>query len=218
MQVFADRTDAGRQLAARLADVPAVSAADRVVVLAVPRGGLPVGAEVARLLDAPLDVAVVRKLRSPANPELGYGAIDAEGHVDLDERTVERLGITREEIEAEVADRRERVQQRLALYREVTDRVEMTGACVVVVDDGIATGGTARQACAFARRAGAARVVMAAPVGPADVDQRLADVADEVVVLVHPVEFLSVSQAYEDFAMLDDEAAVDAVRAALADG
>lgn len=218
MQVFADRTDAGRQVAARLADVPTVVGADRVVVLAVPRGGLPVGAEVARTLGAPLDVAVVRKLRSPANPELGYGAIDAEGHVDLDEDTVERLGITREEIEAEIADRRELVQQRLELYREVTDRVEMAGACVVVVDDGIATGGTARQACAFARRAGAARVVMAAPVGPADVEQRLADVADEVVVLVHPAEFLSVSQAYEDFAMLDDEAAVDAVRATLADG
>lgn len=218
MQVFADRTDAGRQLAARLTDVPTVVGADRVIVLAVPRGGLPVGAEVARALAAPLDVAVVRKLRSPANPELGYGAIDAEGHVDLDEDTVERLGITREEIEAEIADRRELVQQRLELYREVTDRVEMAGACVVVVDDGIATGGTARQACAFARRAGAARVVMAAPVGPADVEHRLADVADEVVVLVHPAEFLSVSQAYEDFAMLDDEAAVDAVRAALADG
>lgn len=218
MQVFADRTDAGRQVAARLADVPTVVGADRVVVLAVPRGGLPVGAEVARALAAPLDVAVVRKLRSPANPELGYGAIDAEGHVDLDEDTVERLGITHEEIEAEIADRRELVQQRLELYREVTDRVEMAGACVVVVDDGIATGGTARQACAFARRAGAARVVMAAPVGPADVEHRLADVADEVVVLVHPAEFLSVSQAYEDFAMLDDEAAVDAVRAALADG
>lgn len=218
MQVFADRTDAGRQVAARLADVPTLAGADRLVVLAVPRGGLPVGAEVARALGAPLDVAVVRKLRSPANPELGYGAIDAEGHVDLDEDTVERLGITREEIEAEIADRRELVQQRLELYREVTDRVEMAGACVVVVDDGIATGGTARQACAFARRAGAARVVMAAPVGPADVEHRLADVADEVVVLVHPAEFLSVSQAYEDFAMLDDEAAVDAVRAALADG
>lgn len=218
MHVFADRTDAGRQLAARLAEVSAVAGAERVVVLAVPRGGLPVGAEVARTLEAPLDVAVVRKLRSPANPELGYGAIDAEGHVDLDERTVERLGITQEEIEAEVADRRALVQQRLELYREVTDRVEMAGACVVVVDDGIATGGTARQACAFARRAGATRVVMAAPVGPDDVDERLADVADDVVVLVHPAEFLSVSQAYEDFAMLDDDAAVDAVRAALADG
>lgn len=218
MHVFADRPDAGRQLAAGLAEVPAVAGADRLVVLAVPRGGLPVGAEVARAFDAPLDVAVVRKLRSPANPELGYGAIDAEGHVELDEPTVERLGITSEEIEAEIADRRELVRRRLELYRDVTDRVEMAGACVVVVDDGIATGGTARQACAFARRAGASRVVMAAPVGPADVEERLAGVADEVVVLVRPAELLSVSQAYEDFALLDDDTAVDAVRAALADG
>lgn len=218
MQVFANRTDAGRQLGARLREVPAVAGADRVIVLAVPRGGLPVGAEVARALDVPLDVAVVRKLRSPANPELDYGAIDAEGHVEIDEETVERLGITREEVDAEIADRRGRVRERLALYRSAIERTEMAGACVVVVDDGIATGGTARQACAFARRAGAATVVVAAPVGPPDVEERLADAAEEVVVLAQPAEFLSVSQAYEDFAVLDDESAVAAVRGALADG
>lgn len=218
MQVFSDRTDAGRQLGARLRDEAAVTAADRVVILAIPRGGLPVGAEVARALDAPIDVAVVRKLRSPANPELGYGAIDADGHVELDEEMVERLGITREEIDAEIADRQDRVRQRLELYREAASRTDMAGACVLVVDDGIATGGTARQACTFARRAGAARVVVAAPVGPADVEERLGDVADDVIVLVHPAEFLSVSQAYEDFSVLDDETAVAAVKISLADG
>lgn len=218
MQVFSDRTDAGRQLGARLRDEAAVTAADRVVVLAIPRGGLPVGAEVARALEAPIDVAVVRKLRSPANPELGYGAIDADGHVELDEEMVERLGITREEIDAEIADRQDRVRQRLELYREAASRTDMAGACVLVVDDGIATGGTARQACTFARRVGAARVVVAAPVGPADVEERLGDVADDVIVLVHPAEFLSVSQAYEDFSVLDDEAAVAAVKISLADG
>jgi putative phosphoribosyl transferase len=218
MEVFADRTDAGRRLAARLRDEPAVAAAQRVVVLAIPRGGLPVGAEVARALDAPLDVAVVRKLRSPANPELGYGAIDADGHVELDEDMIERLGITRQEIDAEIADRRERVRQRLELYRAATSRTDMTGGCVLVVDDGIATGGTARHACAFASRAGADRVVVGVPVGPADAERRLADVADDVVVLVHPAEFLSVSQGYEDFSVLDDDTAVAAVTMSVADG
>lgn len=218
MQIFADRSDAGRELGARLRHVACVGESDRAVVLAIPRGGLPVGAEVARELGAPLDVAVIRKLRSPANPELGYGAIDADGHVEIDQEMVERLGISRSEIDEEIADRSAVVRQRLELYREATGRPDMLGACVIVVDDGIATGGTARQACAFARRAGARTVVVAAPVGPADAVDRLADVADEVVVLVHPAEFLSVSQAYEDFSTLDDEAAVAAVKLALADG
>lgn len=218
MKVFADRTDAGRQLGTRLREVAAVADADHVVVLAVPRGGLPVGAEVARILDAPLDVAIIRTLRSPANPELGFGAVDGDGHVEVDQDVVARLGITPEEVDEEIADRREVVQRRLQLYREATARADVDGACVVVVDDGIATGNTARQAAAFARRAGAGRVVVAAPVGPADVAERLADVADDVVVLVHPAELLSVGQAYEEFAPLDDADAVSAVRLTLAEG
>jgi putative phosphoribosyl transferase len=212
MQVFDNRVEAGRQLAGTLTDHPAVTAAERLVILAVPRGGLPVGAEVASALGAELDVVVARKLRTPHNPELGFGAVGADGHVEVDQATVERLGITQEQLEAEIADRREAVQRRLALYRSVAPPVDLQGAVVVVVDDGIATGGTSRQACALARRNGAATVILAVPVAPVDAAQLLADAADDVVVLSTPAEFMGVSQAYAEFEQLDDDAAVAALR------
>jgi putative phosphoribosyl transferase len=212
MQVFDNRGEAGRELASTLADHPAVIGAERLVILAVPRGGLPVGAEVAQVLNAELDVVVARKLRTPHNPELGFGAVGADGHVEVDHVTVERLGITQEQLDTEIADRREAVQRRLALYRSVASPVDLRGAVVVVVDDGIATGGTARQACALARRGGAAVVILAVPVAPVDTADRLADAADDIVVLSSPAEFLGVSQTYAEFEQLDDEAAVAALR------
>lgn len=212
MQVFDNREEAGRQLGARLAAHPLVLQADRVVVLGVPRGGLPVGAEVARILGAEFDVVVVRKLRSPANPEIGFGAVGADGYVDIDAEIVERMGVAESEIDAEVSDRTAAVEQRLAVYREVAERVDLEGALVLVVDDGVATGGTARQACAFARRSGARSVVLATPVAPADIAERLGDVVDDIVLLSSPAEFMSVSQAYAEFSRLDDEAAAAAIR------
>lgn len=216
MQVFEDREDAGRQLAAALAAHQQVRDADRLVVLGVPRGGLPVGAVVARALDAPFDVVVVRKLRSPHNPELGFGAVGADGHVEVNADMVSRLAISPEEVDAEIADRSEAVERRLAMYRRAAPAADIEGAVAVVVDDGIATGGTASLACAYARRNGASLVLLAAPVGPDGIAERLADVADAVLVLSTPAEFLSVGQAYVDFAQLDDDTAVEALRAATA--
>jgi putative phosphoribosyl transferase len=212
MQVFEDRRDAGRKLAEALAARPRVRDAERLVVLGVPRGGLPVGAEVARTLGAAFDVVVVRKLRSPVNPELGFGAVGADGHVEIDEATVGRLGITREQVDAEVADRTAAVERRVALYRGVAPPVDLHGAVVIVVDDGIATGGTARQACAYARRGGAGAVILAVPVAPVSAAERLADAADEVLVLSTPAEFIAVGQGYSDFSQLSDEDAVEALR------
>lgn len=208
MTVFEDREDAGRHLAAALAGQPAVVDGARVVVLAIPRGGLPVGAEVARVLNAELDVAVVRKLRSPHNPELGFGAVGANGNVHVDAQAVAELGLTPEQVDAEVADRTAAVERRVGLYRRAAPPVDLTGAVAVVVDDGIATGGSAREACVLARKGGAQRVVLAVPVAPRGVVEDLGDVADAVVVLSQPAEFLAVDQAYRDFAQLDDEDAV----------
>jgi putative phosphoribosyl transferase len=215
MQVFLNRAEAGRALAEALVDHPELKDASRVVVLAIPRGGLPVGAAVARALGADLDVVVVRKLRAPHNAELGFGAVGPGGHVQLDERTVARLRITEEEIRAEVADRRAAVERRLGLYREVAPEVPLEGAVAIVVDDGIATGGTARQACTFARAAGATRVILAVPVGPPGTAERFAGAADAVVVLSQPAEFMAVGQAYQDFSQLDDEGALSALRSAV---
>jgi putative phosphoribosyl transferase len=213
MRVFENRREAGRMLAEALGASGTLGDAGRVVVLAIPRGGLPVGAEVARALGAEFDVVVVRKLRSPHNSELGFGAVAGDGHVEVDDDLVAELGITREEVEAEVDDRREAVQRRLELYRAATPAVDLAGAVVVVVDDGIATGGTAREACLLARRAGAARVVLAVPVAPQDVAEELREVADELVVLSLPPEFLAVDQAYRDFVELDDDDALAALPA-----
>lgn len=214
MKVFEDRTDAGRQLGAALAAAD-VTASGRVVVLAIPRGGLPVGAEVARALGADFGVLVVRKLRSPHNPELGFGAVGPDGHIEIDDDLVARLGITDEQIDTEIADRRAAVERRLAMYREHVGPVDLADATVIVVDDGIATGGTATQALLLARRSGARRVLLAVPVAPEGAQERLRGLADDVVVLSTPAEFLAVGQAYREFEQLDDEAAVAAVRAAV---
>lgn len=214
MHVFEDRVDAGLRLATALAVHPSITAATRIVVLGVPRGGIPVGAEIARALGAPLDVVVVRKLRSPHNPELGFGAVGPDGHVDLHHDLIRRLGLTEAEVQAEIADRHAAVDRRLALYRGSGPPADLAEAVVVVADDGVATGYSARLACAYARRAGARAVVFAAPVGPAEVLAELADVADDVVVLSTPEEFLSVGQAYVDFRQLSDDEVVAALHAA----
>ena len=205
MDVFEDRGEAGRHLAQALGAVPELSGKGRrVVVLAIPRGGVPVGVEVARTLGAKVAIAVIRKLRAPGNLELGYGAVGPDGFVEVDQGLVARLGLTQEQIDAEVVDRHAAVGRRLALYRQVADAVELSGATVVVVDDGIATGSTARWAIDYARRAGALAVVLAVPVAPRAVVEELGAAVDQIVVLSQPAEFLAVSQAYRDFAQLDD--------------
>lgn len=212
MRVFADRRAAGRALAERLRALPLIRSADHVVVLAVPRGGVPVGMEVAQALAAPLDVIVVRKVRSPHNTEIGVGAVGPDGHVTLDADALERLDLEAADLESEIQDRRDLVARRLALYREAVAPATVSGVVAVVVDDGVATGGTLRQAAEAVARMGPGSMVLAVPVGPADTTERLADVADEVVVLSSPAELMSVSQGYEDFGPLDDTTVVRLLR------
>ena len=216
MKVFASRAEAGAQLAEALAAEPAVREASRLVVLAIPRGGLPVGVAVVDHLDAEFDVLVVRKLRAPHNPEMGYGAVGPDAHVELDEPLIERLGLSEEQVAREVEDRQAAVRQRLDMYRRVVPRVDLNGAVVVVVDDGIATGGTARQAVSLARRSGAQQVILAVPVAPKSVFDDLAAEVDEIIVLSTPAEFLSVGQAYHDYEQLDDEATLETLRSVAA--
>ncbi|MGH8932591.1 MAG: phosphoribosyltransferase [Egibacteraceae bacterium] len=212
MKVFEDRRDAGRQLAALLAKDQTLADGRRLVVLAIPRGGLPVGAEVARVLGAAFDVVVVRKLRTPQNPELGFGALGSDGHVEVDEAMVSRLGLTEEDVRAEIEDRQRVIASRLALFRSVVPPVDLSDASVIVVDDGIATGGTAREACNLARREGATRVVLAVPVAPPRAADELTGAADRILVLSEPAEFLAVGQAYKEFGQLDDEASLEVLR------
>lgn len=198
---FTDRTDAGRRLAARLGHL---SGSDAVVV-ALPRGGVPVAAEVAAALGAPLDICVIRKLGVPYQPELGMGAI-GEGGVRVLNDEVMRLGGIAPDQLADV-ERRERaeLERRARRYRGDRPPADLRGRTVIVVDDGIATGSTARAACRIVRARGAARVVLAVPVAPRDWTDRLADVADELVCVATPSPFFAIGEFYGDFSQTGDD-------------
>ncbi|AGF73535.1 phosphoribosyltransferase family protein [Corynebacterium halotolerans] len=206
MTEFLDRLDAGRQLAQRLRGL-----CNRdIVVVGLPRGGVPVAGVVARELDAPLDVVMVRKLGVPRYPEVAMGAIGEQGVRVLDEAIVDRAGVTPGQV-AEVEQQEQAVlQERAARFREGRERLDLSGRTVLIVDDGIATGATARVACLSARQQGAVTVLVAAPVATRQAVERLTD-ADEVVVLSTPPDFRAVGQYYRDFSPTTDDEVVAAL-------
>jgi putative phosphoribosyl transferase len=200
MIVFADRVDAGRQLATRLQHLRGQDA----VVLGLPRGGVPVAFEVAQALDLPLDVIVVRKLGVPYQPELAMGAIGEGGARVLDSRVLAATRVSDDELAAIESRERAELEARVARLRRGRDPVDLTGRIAVIVDDGIATGSTARVACEVARHLGAARVVVAVPVAPVEVNRGLPG-ADEIVCISAPPEFMAVGYHYRDFSPTSDE-------------
>lgn len=200
MKRFADRYDAGRRLAALLQDYRGLD----VLVLGLPRGGVPVAAEVARALDAPLDVLVVRKLGMPAQPELAFGAIGEDGVRVLNDRVLRRSGLGAGEMAAVELRERTELERRVALYRGGRPGLTLAGRIVLIIDDGFATGATARAAALVARAHGARKVVLAAPIGAADTVRGLREVADDVVCLGAPFDFVAVGQGYDDFAQTSD--------------
>ncbi|MFD6699901.1 MULTISPECIES: phosphoribosyltransferase [unclassified Microbacterium] len=204
MHGFADRADAGRRLGALLvADPPADP-----VVFGLPRGGVPVAAEVARALGAPLDVLVVRKVGVPWQPELAMGAVGEEGAAVRNADVVRAAGVDEQTLRA--VERRERaeVERRAELFRSGRAPEPLTGRTALIVDDGIATGATVRAACAIARARGAARVVVAVPVSPPEVLAELRagsdPIADEVVCVEAPEGFMAVGMHYVDFRQTPD--------------
>lgn len=200
MDVFDNRLDAGRQLAARL---EALRGTD-IVVLGLPRGGVPVAAEVAKALDAPLDVIVVRKLGVPFQPEVAMGAIGEGGVKVLDSRVLRMARVSDAELANVERLERATLEARSTRFRRGRDRIDLTGRTAVIVDDGIATGSTARAACQVARQLGAARVVLAVPVGPKDTVEGFTE-ADEVVCMSAPSQFLAVGYHYRDFSPTSED-------------
>ena len=199
--LFANRDDAGRQLAGRLEHLRG----QPVVILGLPRGGVPVAAQVARALSAPLDVIVVRKIGVPFQPELAMGAVGEDGVGVSDPYIIRAGAITPEEFAAAESRERATVSARAARYRIHRPREPLTGRVAVVVDDGIATGSTARAACQIARAHGAARVVLAVPVAPPGWEKRIGPDADELVCVETPPDFYAIGQFYADFSQLSDD-------------
>lgn len=210
--MFVDRVDAGRLLGARLGYLRG----EDTVVLGLPRGGVPVAFEVARTLGAPLDVIVVRKLGVPFQPELGMGAIGEDDVRVIDEEIVRMAHVSADELAAVEARERAELQRRAERFRGGRVRIPLRGRTVVVVDDGIATGSTARAACQVARAHGAARVVLAVPVAPPDWTERLGRDPDELVCLETPTPFVAIGQWYADFSQTSDQEVVDCLRQAAA--
>ena len=209
--LFANRVDAGRQLGDRLEHLRG----DDVVVVGLPRGGVPVAFQVAQHLGAPLDVIVVRKLGVPFEPELGMGAIGEDGVRIINDEVVRLAQVTVDELAAVEGRERAELERRVRRFRGDRARISLTGRTAIIVDDGIATGSTARAACQVARAHGAARVVLAVPVAPPGWMDRFRDAADELVCLATPAPFSAIGQWYANFSQTTDEEVVDClVRAA----
>jgi putative phosphoribosyl transferase len=200
---FVDRSDAGRRLAARLAELPR----EGLVALGLPRGGVVVACEVATALGVPLDVILVRKLGAPFQPELAMGAIGEDGVRVVDEDVARRVRAS--DFAAVEARERAELTRRGRRYRGGRERVSLVGCTSLIVDDGIATGSTARAACAVARAHGAARIVVAAPIASRGAVSRLHRDADDVIVLDQPQAFRAIGEFYEDFSQTTDEEVTD---------
>ena len=205
---FHDRHDAGRRLGERLASLASL-ADEAPVVLGLTRGGVPVAYEVARVLEAPLDFVVVRKLGVPWHRELAFGALGEDGARFVNSALVARLGLEPKAISDVAARESDELNRRVAAYRRVRSEVDVTGRTVVVVDDGLATGASAKVACDVARARGARRVLVAVPVASRDACEELASYADEVVCLLVPSDFSAVGEFYEDFEQTDDREVSD---------
>jgi putative phosphoribosyl transferase len=210
LALFTDRRDAGRRLAEALERFRG----EQPLVVALPRGGVPVGAEVAKALAAPLDIVLVRKLGAPFNPEYGIGAI-AEGDIRFVRRAdVELIGISDEELEEVVARESAELERRRRLYRGDEEPHPVEGRTAILVDDGIATGGTAVAAGQALKARGAVRVVLAVPVAPPGTGERLGGEFDEIVCLEQPEGFFGIGQFYVDFGQVGDEEVVALLAAA----
>ena len=199
--LFLDRVDAGRRLARRLARIDLRAP----LVLAVPRGGAVVGAEVARALGAPLDLIIARKIGAPHNEELAVGAVAPDGTLYLDQRLIRGLAVPEDFIEQEAGRQLAEVQRRMLRYRGDRALPNLTDRAIILVDDGIATGATVAGALLAIRRQRPAHVLLAVPVAPRETLERLAGQADRIVCLASPEPFYAVGQFYQVFGQVTDE-------------
>lgn len=207
---FRDRRDAGRRLAAELVDL----AQEQPVVVALPRGGVPVAAEVAQALDAPLEIFGVLKVGAPGNPELAVGAIAEDGSGVLDPRSAGRLGMTQAMLDEALERDAKELRRRVDRYRGGRAPIAVGGRTVIVIDDGLATGLTVLAAVRALRRRDPARIVVAVPVGSDESVSMLAEEVDRVVCLMTPEPLLGVGRWYWNFAPVSDDQVIEALAVA----
>lgn len=210
---FRDRTHAGRQLALRLVEWADSGDLVNLLVLALPRGGVPVAAEVARALHAPLDVLVGCKVSTPVRPDAAIGAIVAEDPPLFDRQALELLRLTEDRLGSDVARARTELHRRADLYRDGRPAPSVRGRAVVLVDDGLSSGLTATAALRFLRRQDPGRLVVAVPVGSPRVVAGLRDEADDVVCLEQPPFLHAIGEWYEDFTDVSDREVADILHA-----
>lgn len=208
--MFRDRKDAGEQLAVMLT----AYRQEQVVVIGLPRGGVPVAMEVAKALRAPLDVVVVRKLGAPGNQELGFGAVSEEDVVVFNHDIIRKLGIWQADIDRAIARERQELQRRLDGIRARYTEQSLKDRVVIIVDDGIATGIDAKAACRVARARGAKQVVLAVPVAPSDWKSTMEREADVLIALQEDPLFMAVGAYYDDFSQVSDEQVFECLESA----
>jgi len=208
MAYFSDRVDAGKRLAQALRDF----AGKNALVLAIPRGGVVIGYEIAKALNLSLDVIIPRKVGAPDNPELAIGAMTEDGTIILDDELVRYLGVSKEYIKEESERQKSEIKRRLQKYRQNEPYPELKGRDVINVDDGIATGSTMKAALASVKNKGAKTVTIAIPVGPPSTIFELRKQADEVVCPCTPEYFQAIGQFYTDFNQTTDEEVIQLLK------
>ncbi len=208
MAYFANRVNAGKYLASELENFTEKNA----IVLAIPRGGVVVGFEIAKALNVPLDVIIPRKIGAPDNPELAIGAMTEDGTIILDENLVSYLGVSQDYIKEESRRQKNEIERRLKLYRGNKPYPSLQGLDVILVDDGIATGSTMKAALASVKNRGARTVTIAVPVGPPSTIKELKKQANKVVCPYTPEYFEAIGQFYADFNQTDDEEVIQLLK------
>ena len=197
--IFTDRIEAGQLLAEKL------TTPKNAVVLAIPRGGVVVGAAIAKKLGLPLEIIVARKLGAPGNPELAIGAVTADGELVLDQGLIERIGVGHEYILEEQESQMKEAERREEVYRAGRSKINLNGKVAILVDDGLATGATMEAAVRSVKRSKAVKIIVAVPVAPWETAERFRELVDEVVVLSTPDSFWAIGQFYSDFPQVSDE-------------
>jgi putative phosphoribosyl transferase len=204
--MFADRRDAGVQLISRLKEYKDQQG---VIVLSLPRGGVATGYEIARSLNVPLDIVIVRKIGFPGQPELGIGAVSETGTVVLNTSIISTYGVPKEYIEREVSRQKEEISRRVKLYRKGKRLPSLEGKTVILVDDGVATGATMKSAITTLKEENLKKLVVALPVAPPGVVKELEQMVDIFICIETPFDFMAVGSYYHDFTQVSDEEVVN---------